>query len=89
VETEVHREEPDISRHPLSGIPAPQTLKSWGYIKHHKVVVLVDSGNIHNFINKRIAQETDCFASPMSNFQIMILNGGMMKCGGRCVNVHQ
>jgi hypothetical protein len=50
-------------------------------------VVLIDSGRTHNFIHHRLAEETHCFVHPISNFQIIITNGGMMKCGGRCENV--
>jgi hypothetical protein len=48
---------------------------------------LVDSGSTHNFIHRRIAQETHCYIHAVNNFQIMIANGGSMKCGGRCENV--
>ena len=50
VKPKVHQEEPTISFHALLGISS-QTLKLHGYIKHCKVVVLVDSGNTHNFIH--------------------------------------
>jgi hypothetical protein len=79
--------EPQISLHALSSFLAPQTLKLIGYIKHHKVIVLIDSGNTHNFIHRRVAKETHCYVHPIPNFQIMIANGGMMKCGGQCENV--
>jgi hypothetical protein len=77
-----------ISLNALTGFSAPQTLKLIGYIKHRKVIILVDSGNTHNFIHCRIAQETHCYIHVVNNFQIMIANGGSMKCGGRCENVH-
>jgi hypothetical protein len=48
---------------------------------------LVDSGSTHNFIHRRIAQETHCYIHAINNFQIMIANGGSMKCGGHCENV--
>jgi hypothetical protein len=76
-----------ISLNALTGSPAPQTLKLIGYIKHRKVVILVDSGSINNFIHCRIAQETHCYIHAINNFQIMIANGGSMKCGGHCENV--
>jgi hypothetical protein len=44
--------EPLISLNALTGISAPQTLKLIGYIKHQKVIILVDSGNTHNFIHR-------------------------------------
>jgi hypothetical protein len=79
--------EPVISLNALTGFSAPQTLKLIGYIKHRKVIILVDSGSTHNFIHRRIAQETNCYIRAVNNFQIMIANGGSMKCGGRCENV--
>jgi hypothetical protein len=79
--------EPVISLNALTSFSAPQTLKLIGYIKHQKVIILVDSGSTHNFIHCRIAQETHCYIHTINNFQIMIANGGSMKCGGRCENV--
>jgi hypothetical protein len=76
-----------ISLNALTGFSAPQTLKLIGYIKHRKVIILVDSGSTHNFIHRRIAQETHCYIHVVNNFQIMIANGGSMKCGGCCENV--
>jgi hypothetical protein len=44
--------EPVISLNALTGFSAPQTLKLIGYIKHQKVIILIDSGNTHNFIHR-------------------------------------
>jgi hypothetical protein len=49
-----------ISLNSLTSFSTPQTLKLIGYIKHRKVIILVDSGSIHNFIHHCIAQETHC-----------------------------
>jgi hypothetical protein len=80
--------EPIISLNALTGFSTPQTLKLIGYIKHKKVIILVDSGSTHNFSHCRITQETHCYIHAINNFQIMIANGGSMKCGGCCENVH-
>jgi hypothetical protein len=80
--------EPVISLNSLTGFSAPQTLKLIGYIKHRKVIIIVDSGSTHNFIHRRIAQETNFYICAVNNFQIMISIGGSMKCGGHCENVH-
>lgn len=88
MELEIPQEEATIiSLHALLGISSPQTLKLQGYIKHRKVVVLVDSGSTHNFIDNKAAKEIHCYVHPMANFQIMIANGGLMKCGGYYENV--
>jgi hypothetical protein len=77
-----------ISLNSLIDFFAPQTLKIIGYIKHRKVIILVDSGSTHNFIHFHIAQETNFYIHAVNNFEIMIANGGSMKCGGHCENVH-
>jgi hypothetical protein len=79
--------EPVISLNALTGFSTPQTLKLISYIKHQKVIILVDSGSTHNFIHHCISQETHCYIHVVNNFQIMIANGGSMKCGGHCENV--
>jgi hypothetical protein len=79
--------EPVISLNSLIGFSSPQTLKLISYNKHRKVIILVDSGSTDNFIHHCIAQETHCYIHVVNNFQIMITNGGSMKCGGRCENV--
>jgi hypothetical protein len=80
--------EPIISLNALTSFSTPQTLKLIGYIKHRKVIILVDSGRTHNFIHRCIAQENHCYIHAVNNFQIMIANGGSMKCGGCYENVH-
>jgi hypothetical protein len=77
-----------ISLNALISFFAPKTLKLIGYIKHQKVIILVDSVNTYNFIHCHIAQETHRYIHVINNFQIMIANGGSMKCGGCCENVH-
>jgi len=85
--SKLHEVEPVISLNSVTGFSAPETLKIIGYIKHRKVIILVDSGSTHNFILLHIAQETHFYIHAVNNFQIMIANGGSMKFGGCCENV--
>lgn len=80
-------EEPVISLHALAGISVPQTLKIKGFIKHHPVVVLIDSGSTHNFIHQRVTKVVHCFVRAVSNFQVPIVDGGTMKCEAHCKNI--
>ena len=50
-------------------------------------MVLIDSDNTHNFIHRRVVEDVNFLIRLVSNFQILIANGGTMKCGGRCENV--
>ena len=58
-ETKVSPEEPIICLHFLLGISSLKTWRIQGYNKHHKVFVLIDSGNTHNFINQCKVEEAD------------------------------
>eukprot|EP00253_Pinus_taeda_P012482 PITA_12482 len=80
-------EEKLISLHALAGIFSPQTIKIRGFIKHRPVIVLIDSGNTHNFIHQSVAEAVHCFVPTVSNFQVQIADGGTIKCEGRCENV--
>jgi hypothetical protein len=69
---------PVISLNALIGFSSLQALKLIGYIKHWKIIILIDSGSTHNFIYPRIAQETNFYIHAVNHFQIMISNGGSM-----------
>ena len=49
--------EPVISLNDLTSFFSPQTLNIIGYIKHRKVIILVDSGSTHNFIHRHIPKK--------------------------------
>jgi hypothetical protein len=87
VVTPMESVDPVISLHELLGILATHTLKIKGYIKHSLIALLIDSGSTHNFIHCRLTDEIHCFVRLASNFQILIANGGTMKCGGDSENV--
>ena len=87
VELSTSTKEAIIFVHALLGVSTSQTLKIKGYIKNHQLVVLIDSSSTHNFINRSKAEFLCIFIHPINNFQVLIANGGSMKCGGRCENV--
>ena len=68
----------------LTIVSTPQTLKSTSYLKHCKVITLINSERTHNFIHRHVTQETHFYIHVVNNFQIMIANGGAKKCGVHC-----
>jgi hypothetical protein len=73
---ELEETTPTIYCHALAGINTPQTLKIEGYIKKKKVIMLIDFGSTHNFINFKLAKLLNCFIYPTPEFQVMIADGG-------------
>ena len=55
-----------------------------GYIKHHKIIVLIENGNTQNFIHKKLMEETYCFVQPIPNYDRKWwydeMYGLMLKC---------
>ena len=78
---------PTISCNALAVITTPQTLKIEGYIKKKKVIVLIESSSIHNFIHYKIAKELNFFLYSAPECQVMVANGGTINCSRKCHNI--
>jgi carbamoylphosphate synthase small subunit len=79
---------PMISCNALARISTPQTLKIEGYIKKKKVIVLIDYGSTHNFIYYKLPKDLNLFVYPAPKFQVMIADGGTIKCSGKCNKIN-
>jgi hypothetical protein len=64
----------------LVGINTPQTIKIQGYIKKKKVIVLIDFGSTHDFINYKVEKYLNCFVYPAPTFQVMIADECTINC---------
>jgi hypothetical protein len=79
---------PTILCNALAGINTPQTLKIEGYIKKKKLIVLIDSGSTHNFIHYKLAKYLNFFVYLAPEFQVMIVDGGIINCLGKCNKIN-
>ena len=78
---------PQISLHALMGHKIPQTLRVQGRINNHPLMVLVDSGSTHNFIQDRIARQLGFPLSPAQEFQVLVGNGEEFQCTSMCKQI--
>ena len=58
-----------------------------GFLKKQKVTVLIDSGSTHNFINQKLATRLNCFIYPAPEFQVLIADGSIVSCSGKCHSI--
>ena len=65
----------------MEGITNPQTLKN------KNVILLIDSGSTHNFIHCKVAKELNCFLCLALECEVMVENGGIINCFGKCHNI--
>jgi len=78
---------PTISCNAFARITTPQIVKIEGHIKKKKVIVLIDSGSTHNFINCNIAKDLNCFLDSAPKCQVMVVSGGTINCSVKCHNI--
>jgi hypothetical protein len=77
-----------ISCHASTNISTPQTLNIEGYIKEKKVTMLIYSWSTHNFINYKLEKFINCFVFLVLEFQVMIADGGIINCLGKCLSIN-
>lgn len=76
-----------ISIHSLSGHPAPETLRLLGYINAHPVVILVDGGSTHNFIQAPLAKLLGLSSRITNPLSVMVGNDQHLSCDQLCEDV--
>jgi len=64
-----------ISLHTLSGYSAPETLRLVGHIALQPVVILVDVGSTHNFIQEHLVPQLGLSPCPTAPLRVMMGNG--------------
>ena len=65
----------------------PQTLKIKGHIKNNNVIVLINSGSTHNFVNVNLAKIFNLFIRPVPNMKVMVADGKKIDNVGKCHKV--
>ncbi|KAF8409204.1 hypothetical protein HHK36_005278 [Tetracentron sinense] len=79
--------QPEISLHAIAGSHTPQTMRVKGRLGKATVMVLVDSGSTHNFMDPTVARKTNLTVIKGGRFEVTVANGDQLPCSGRCLNV--
>ncbi|CAA0825023.1 Unknown protein, partial [Striga hermonthica] len=79
-EIETFSEEPEISMHAMMGIRGPKTMRLPAWVKDRRVVVLVDNGSSHNFINADLSQKLRLPTTKIEPFEVRVANGERLQC---------
>lgn len=65
---------PEISLHVISGMVTPQTMRARGNLGRNSVMVLIDSGSTHNFIDQQMAKKAGMEAQQEKGLEVMVAN---------------
>ncbi|XP_076902006.1 uncharacterized protein LOC143556617 [Bidens hawaiensis] len=70
----------EISFHAITGTPTPQTLRLPKQIKNKDVVILVDGGSTHNFIDQALVNRFGLTVDKDTPFKVVIANSDHVSC---------
>lgn len=75
--------EVEISLHALTGWSSANTMRVVIQINSDELIVLIDSGSTHNFVNERIAGLLKLPTIPTTPFNVKVANGSPLRCTGK------
>ena len=73
-----------ISFYALSGHSAPKTLRLLGHLANRPVIILVDGGSTHNFMQARLVRHLDLTTQPTPPLRVHIGNGNLIESHQLC-----
>jgi hypothetical protein len=78
-------EHPKISLHAISRSPSPNTIRLVGTIRQQRVIILVDSGSTHNFVDPYIARKAKLQCLVKEIITVKVANGDVITSEGKCL----
>ena len=79
-------EDGEISLHALKGCPTKKIIKVEGQVGNGKLMVLIESGSTHSFLDENTAKELHCKVKITFPFSVTVGNGNKMYSKSRCVD---
>ena len=76
--------EPEISFNAMIGTEHPQTMRIVGQLKNKMVILLIDGGSTHNFIDEAIVSKLALTINREKKFQVMVANREKIECVRQC-----
>ena len=80
-------EEVEITLYALTGTPTPSTMRVMGKVNGSGLVILVDIGSAHNFVDASLVSSLQLRVDVIKILEIKAANGSIMKTQGFCNKV--
>ncbi|KAF5462657.1 hypothetical protein F2P56_018645 [Juglans regia] len=79
--------QPEISLHALIGSVNPRTMRVKGRVGNQKVVILIDSGSTHNFIDPSVIKKAKVPVNSDRIIKVRVANGETVMSEGSCASL--
>jgi hypothetical protein len=87
LEPELIEVTPEISFHAIIGVEHPQTIRVLGKLQNKSLIVLIDGGSTHNFIDQAIATRFGLPIVKDKKLQVVVANRERVECAGCCQGI--
>jgi len=77
----------EISLNAITGTPTPKTMRLIGVLKNQQVIILIDSGITHNFLDSKLATLLGVMPKNEEEIQLKVANGQEIVSLGRSEDV--
>lgn len=81
-------EEAEITLYVLSGTPTSGTMRVKGKVRGKSVVILMDSGSTHNFVDPSLFSQLHIHVDGSQILEVKVANGEVVRTHGLCKDVH-
>ena len=81
---EFQLDQADITLYALLGSPSPGTMRVLGQIKGHWVVILLDTGSSHNFLDFVLVKTLQLAIDTTRILEVRVANGDLIRTKGEC-----
>ena len=78
----------EITLYALLGSPSPGTMRVWSRINHQDVLILIDNGSTHNFLDVSSWSSLKLPLSTQESFTVKVANGEVLRTQGACHEVN-
>jgi hypothetical protein len=75
-----------LSLNALSGQPRNKAIQLRALVKNQSLVILVDSGSSHTFLNARISDKLQVRATTIPSLSVRVINDEMLRCDAEVKN---
>jgi hypothetical protein len=82
-----YKEKPKIFLHAIIGSNHPNTMRLIGWIGSHKIIVLVDNGSTHNFLDSSVGKKLKVSISKEQRIKVKVANGEEVVSEGKCMQM--
>jgi hypothetical protein len=79
--------DPEISLHAIAGALSPNTMRLVGLLRTHRVVILLDSGSTHCFLDPAVLTKAPFPVDNSVKLHVRVANGAKVESEGHCHQV--